>query len=248
MENHIQWNLHFQNFDVRQHFQFNCNRCGTKNSHGLIRALYRLESQHEKEQPYIEEVFKVIQCSTCSGFSINYELYEPKIELIKAIAKSPNAPDFKFSLELTKNLFYPINILLQDFPEKIKDDYNLMHSCYQIGSAAGVAVHCRRILDKIFFEFEEKFVDTSDIHSADNFKERAKKISEKCPYFKTLNEDIKNLKGSVSAIVHMDMEKIIKEKMVIVEKDFENLNELVTAFAKVYELEFKIFPQIRNNQ
>ena len=244
MENFVKWNLTYFTVEGREHISFNCNRCGTKNTHGIIQALFKTESNHEEGQLYTEEAFKIIQCSTCGAIITMYELSEPKDVKQKQTGKFP--PEWEFKLSVTKRLLYPIHLESQEFPEEIKNDYNLMHGCFQIGSSEGIAVHCLKILDNIFRAFEKKYLRSSEINVKDKLEVRAEKISEKCVYFKHLNENIKSLKGMVSEIIHGNLDEIVKEKLIIVEKDFKILNDIIKALSELYDLEFNKLPNIKS--
>ena len=123
-----------------------------------------------------------------------------------------------------------------------------MHGCYQIGSSEGVALHCLKILNNIFHDFEKKYLKSVEINVKDNLEVRAEKISGKCSYFKPLSEDLKSLGGTVTFIIHGNIEEFIEKKLVISEKDFKILNDIITEFSKVYDLEFNVFSRIRNDK
>ena len=128
----------------------------------------------------------------------------------------------------------------------IKNDYNLMHACFQVGSSQGVSVHCRRILDKIFTEFENKYLSDAERANVKNIEKRVKLISEKSPYFATINDTIKNLKGVVSTIIHKPEEDLeIHQELEINESSFEEIKGIIHALLQIFELEFNTLENLK---
>ncbi len=128
----------------------------------------------------------------------------------------------------------------------MSNDYNLMHACFQIGSAQGVSVHCRRILDKIFTEFENKYLSQEERANVKKIEKRADSISKKSPYFATINETIKNLKGVVSKIIHAPEEDLeIHQELEINESNFEEMKRIIHALVQIFELEFNTLEKLK---
>lgn len=225
-------------------YKFDCNRCNTKNTHGQI--LFKANTREVKNDlPIITEEFLIIKCSTCSAITVEYRNIEvnnnPKGENYLAIGRKVYDERLR---TLIQKIYYPITVSTKDVPKIILDDYMLFHSCFSIGSSQGVAVHYRRILDKIFSEYEKKYLSNEERKL--KIKERAKLISEKDLYFKAFNETIKDLKGIVSNVVHSDTDNIeLSSELNIKDEDFEQLDKIILSLIKVYEIEFKDFPAIK---
>ena len=113
----------------------------------------------------VKDEFLVIKCSTCEAFSIEYRTYKGHKMVIQGTGipeKTKTNIDSKdagfWEFELDKSTIFPFTSSPENVPVIVQDDYKLMHLCYQVGSSQGLAVHCRRILEKIFSQFESKYL------------------------------------------------------------------------------------------
>jgi len=223
--------------------RFNCPRCNTKNtSADEILQLQSTINEFEKV-----EIFTIYICATCHGISIHYGSSEfEKVYMDNENLPPGIPPKYDLKSKNSKSSIFPITNFNSDVPDKVSSDYSLMHLCFLIGSSQGVAVHYRRVLDKIFSEYEGKFL-TGNEREIKKIDERAKKISEKNVYFKGFNETIKDLKGIVSTIVHTDLNDLeLSSDLIITQEDFDQLDRIILSLIKVYELEFKDLPSIKD--
>lgn len=246
----------FKKWEVNQlaenkNYKFNCFRCDTKNTHAVIFG--GIHAKENNTPVFDEEDFFFIICSTCGGFTIEHNYYKgtPKelpsppsgFPTTSRAAHTKQPKRIGNELIFDKKMFFPFLFATEGIPQFLKYDYLKMNQCFQFGSAEGVSVHCRRILDKIFSSFEKKFLD--EITKSKDIKTRVKKITEKCPYFAIINDSIKNLKGVVSKVVHHIADDIeIEEELKIDEKSFKEITEFIDALLKIYELEFTINPKL----
>jgi hypothetical protein len=248
MENFKKWKTRQINRD--DNYKFNCFRCDTKNTHAtIIGGIHAIE---ENEPLFDEEKFLFLICSTCGAFTIEHNYYKgtaqklPKPPAFKGTRRSTGdiiTKNIRNKLVLEKSMYFPFSFSTENVPKFLKYDYLKMNQCFQFGSTEGVSVHCRRILDKIFSSFEKKFID--EPMKPSDIKTRVKKITEKCPYFKIINDSIKNLKGVVSTIVHNITDEIeIKEELKIDSNSFKEITDFLDALLKIYELEFSINPKL----
>ena len=233
------WKSHFNPNKEVQHYKFNCYRCKTKNTHAYVNGSiisYLCDSaSNDKEE------FKFLHCSTCGAYSIEYSYYK----VIEKVAPTKNGEPIKrIEHKLKKRLYFPFSFSEFEVQPLIRKDYNLMHSCFQIGSAQGVSVHCRRILDKIFTEFEKKYLTEEEKFK--KIDKRVKLISEKSSYFATINETIKNLKGVVSTIIHKPEDDLeVHKDLEINENNFNEIKDIIHALLQIYDLEFNTLENLK---
>ena len=259
MNEYKKWETTFENVsNDAQDYKFNCNRCNTKNTHATYCFKIKAkeiappkETIYHNPIPFDKEEFIIVKCSTCGAYTVIYRYYfgklvEKKGEIISSISY-PQPPKKLYTVkhEITKELNFPVSVSNLSANSLISDEYDLMHKCFLIGSSPGVAIHYRRMLDKIFKEYEKQYLSEKEKKIKD-IKQRANKISEKSPFFKSFNENIKDLKGIVSAIVHDDYENLeLSSELEIIQEDFDKLDEIIPSLLKVYELEFKDLPNIK---
>ena len=250
MENPINWKTKLST-EITS-IKLDCNRCNTKSTHAQVLGTILSEEAYVLD-PLIahKEIFYLIKCSTCNSITIKYETYKGGFKYFfgtespRGINRpKPNKggiPEFK----LINTKYFPVSCIQSGVPAFIETDYQLMHLCHQIGSTQGVAVHCRRILDKIFMKFEKKYLTKEDKEDKKDIKTRSKIISNKCVYFSPINEVIKNLKGILSIIVHKPEDELayidLKD---FSEATFTEINQILDAIIKVYELDFNTLKKL----
>lgn len=243
MDDHINWNSTFEIKSPQLNYKFTCFRCNTKNTHALIYGIITGDEIKVPTELYNKESFVLIKCSTCGAFTIAHHSYKGKKWLTTNL---PGIRNRKMEFDEPQTSYFPLQISIEDIPEIVREDYRLMHGCKLIGSNQGVSVHYRRMLDKIFTEYEKKYL-SEDERKIKRIKDRAKKIYEKNIYFKDFNETIINLKGIVSSVVHDDLENLeLSLELKITPEDFEKLDGIILFLLKVYELEFKDLPAIKD--
>ena len=245
MPSQVNWNSTFEIKSPLQDYKFNCFRCNTKNTHAFIHTIIIGNEIKSPDEVFNKENFIIVRCSTCGAFTIVHNHYKGK-EWVKV--GLPNSTGRKMEFDEPQVSYFPISISTDDVPEIVQEDYKLMYGCKLIGSNQGIALHYRRILDKIFSEFEKKHLTKDEISTLKkDIKERAKLISERNMIFKSFNEIIIDLKGIVSSIVHDNFENLeLSDELKISSGDFEKLNSIILALLSIYKLEFIDLPSIKD--
>lgn len=247
MPDQINWNSTFEIKSPPQDYKFTCYRCNTKNTHAFIDAILIGNEIRVPDEVYNTENFVIVRCSTCGAFTIIHNHFKGK-DWTKQNVVMGGVSKKQMTFYSPEVSYFPVSISTEDVPEIVLNDYNLMHSCKLVGSNQGIAVHYRRILDKIFREFERKYLSVEEISSLKkDIKERAKLISERDVIFKPLNEIIIDLKGIVSSIVHDNFESLeLSDELKITPEDFEKLTSIILALLSIYKLEFVDLPSIKD--
>jgi len=230
MDTYKKWKTNYgeQNINIR----LDCNRCGTIKTNALfVYKILSSEINKKDGQPRDQEIFHLIKCDTCDAFTIVYHYKEGIVNK----QTTDGVVKFSYGYKPDKIVTVPFSSENPDIPVAFKKDYNLMFMCFQIGSTQGVSVHCRRILDSIFLDFEKKYLDPKITAVKVDIKKRAQLITEKCAFFIEINKVIKHLKGTVSTIIHViDEDLLITADLYIDETSFNELVEILSLIIKVH--------------